>query len=52
MTITITTQIGSVNQAAVDGTPGGGNDAYLLENNTDGYELESGTGVYLMESAT
>jgi hypothetical protein len=35
-----------------DSTPGGADDAYLLEDNLNGYELEDGTGVLLMESAT
>lgn len=34
-----------------DSTPGGGNDAYLLEDDASGYLLEDGTSYYLMESA-
>jgi hypothetical protein len=39
-------------ESALDSTPGGGNDAYLLEDNVSGYRLEDDTGDYLMESAT
>ena len=48
MTITITTQIGSQNQAAIEATPPI-DGAYELEDGSGYYELEDGSGIYLLE---